>query len=524
MNVDVRAAIPDQRDAAELKTKSNPAQVLAMAADAPTRVTTTGSELKHGAILNALAMLASNFRAIFTLLIARLLGAAALGIFSVAWATTDLVSKIGIWGLDDATTAFVARAEAIGARRRSRLLFQVSLIVAVTLSTIVSLIFTVALRKFGDRLQMDPQMISALTIVLWALPGIALYRISTSVSRGMKVMKHDIFSRGLTEPFATTMAFLVALPLGFGIFAPEVAQIGGSIAGGIIAFVLAASLFRNLSRSNPGSVGAEAKELIYYTLPIGADQFLNAFIWRLDVLILGWFVGRAPGVTLTTLGIYGAVVGLANGLRRVSQPFTPIFAPVVAGMTATGEHEQAAATYARLLQWMLWILLPFVTVMIVAGQTILLLFGPTFQQGGQWLGIVAVACATNAFVNLGETVIMVQRPALNLLNSVITCVVGSTATFLLIARFGVLGAALGILITYVLQGAIRTIILRFVFHWPNPLRDVRPVMLTSIVAIIFSVLCRVFYPGIAGQIVAALVCLALFGGGWLYYRRANNPI
>jgi O-antigen/teichoic acid export membrane protein len=507
-----------------MKAVENRAAILAAARDAPGRVHTTGAELKRGAILNAFAMLASNFRAIFTLLIARLLGAAALGIFSVAWATTDLVSKIGIWGLDDATTAFVARAEAMGQRLRSRALFRLSLIVAVTLSAIVSLLSTFAIRRFGSRLRMEPEMISALTVILWALPGIALYRISTSVSRGMKVMKHDIFSRGLTEPFATTIAFLIALGMGFGIFAPEVAQIAGSIAAGIIAFVLAAGLFRDLAGADAADFRSEGRELLLYTLPIGADQFLNAFIWRVDVLILGWFVGRAPGVTLTTLGIYGAVVGLANGLRRVSQPFTPIFAPIVAGMTATGEHGEAAATYARLLQWMLWILLPFVAVMILAGQTILLVFGPTFQQGGQWLGIVAIACATNAFVNLGETVIMVQRPGLNLLNSLITCVVGSIATFLLISRLGVMGAALGILVTYVLQGAIRTIILRFVFHWPNPLSQIRPVVMTATVALIPAVLCRLFWPGSAGQIISALVCLALFGAGWVYYRRSEEQV
>ena len=41
-----------------------------------------GAELKRGAWTNLIAMLASNFRGIFTFLMARLLGPAALGIFS----------------------------------------------------------------------------------------------------------------------------------------------------------------------------------------------------------------------------------------------------------------------------------------------------------------------------------------------------------------------------------------------------------------------------------------------------------
>ena len=94
------------------------------ASDATARVDKTGVELKRGAFLNTIAMFASNFRGIFTFLVARLLGPAVLGMFSVAWATTDIISKIGVLGLDNAITTFIARSEAVGDRARSRSLFQ----------------------------------------------------------------------------------------------------------------------------------------------------------------------------------------------------------------------------------------------------------------------------------------------------------------------------------------------------------------------------------------------------------------
>src|SRR5947199_6883511 len=93
------------------------------ASDAPARVDETGVELKRGAFLNTIAMLASNFRGIFTFLVARILGPAALGIFSVAWANTDLASKIAVFGLDNAVTTFIARSQATDDFVRSRTLF-----------------------------------------------------------------------------------------------------------------------------------------------------------------------------------------------------------------------------------------------------------------------------------------------------------------------------------------------------------------------------------------------------------------
>jgi O-antigen/teichoic acid export membrane protein len=489
------------------------------AVDAPARVDETGVELKRGAFLNTIAMLASNFRGIFTFLVARMLGPAALGIFSVAWSTTDIISKIGVLGLDNAITTFIARSEAVGDRARSRALFRVAVVLGVAQSVVTAAIVIVGLRFFNNRLHMQPQMVSALALVLCAMPGLALYRISTAISRGMKVMQHDIYSRGMTEPMATTLAFLLAIAVGFKESSPEVAAIVGTAASGLIALALASTLFHHIpAHTDVVSPLGEARSLIAYAAPISIYQLINAFIARLDLLMLGYFVGRAPGVTLATVGVYSAVIGTANGLRKVNQAFNPIFAPVVAGMTATGDHEIAAATYARLAQWMLWILLPLVAVMAFAGSTILLLYGPAFWQGGVWLGIVALASATNAFVALGETVIMVQRPRLNLLHSSITCAVAAGGLLWLIPRFGAMGAAFGILLPYVVQGILRYATLRWVFHWKDSWSDIRPPLIAAGIALVPALVCRAFLSGIAGQVISAAAFLAIFGIQWLQHH------
>jgi O-antigen/teichoic acid export membrane protein len=358
-------------------------------------------------------------------------------------------------------------------------------------------------------------MVSALALVLCAMPGLALYRISTAVSRGMKVMQHDIYSRGMTEPIATTLAFLLAVAVGFNQSSPEVAAIIGTATSGLIAVTLASRLFRNVPPpATVVSLFAEARSLLGYAAPISIYQLINAFIARLDLLMLGYFVGRAPGVTLATVGVYSAVIGTANGLRKVNQAFNPIFAPVVAGMTVTGDHEIAAATYARLAEWMLWILLPLVAVMSLAGSTILLIYGPAFRQGGAWLGIVALASAINAFVYLGETVIMVQRPQLNLLHSLITCAVAFAGLLWLIPRFGAFGAAVGMLLPYIVQGTLRYATLRWVFHWKDSWSDIRPPLIAAAIALVPTLICRGFLSGVVEQVTSATVFLAVFGVQW----------
>src|SRR6202008_3047381 len=118
----------------------------------------------------------------------------------------------------------------------------------------------------------------------------------------MKEMKHDIFSRGITEPAITVLTLLIALGFGFARFAPELAAVCGTAASGIAALILAARLFSGVTARDTLSIWAEAKPLLAYAAPISVYQMFNAFILRLDVIMLGWFIGRAPGGTLATVG------------------------------------------------------------------------------------------------------------------------------------------------------------------------------------------------------------------------------
>ena len=507
-----------------VSTTENPTRIPPLATDAPARVDETGVELKRGAFLNTIAMLASNFRGVFTFLVARLLGPAALGTYLVAWATIELLSKIGLFGLDNAIVAFIARSEAVGDRARSHALFRLAVWLALLQSIVIAVASIIVLRLFGDRLRLDRQLASALSIMLCALPGLALYYINTAVSRGMKVMRHDIFSRGITQSIVTSVAFLLALTVGLQTFAPAFAAVAGTAASGIVALALAWSLFRTAPMRPAGfSYRAEAVRLLSYAANISAYDVLNALIVRMDVIMLACFIGRAPGVTLPVVGIYGAVVEVAGGLRKVNQAFNPIFAPLVAGMTVHGEQERAAAAFSQVAQWMLWILLPLLAVMTFAGGTILSIYGPAFRQGSTWLIIVAIACGTNAVVGLAETVIMVQKPRVNVLNSSITCVVAFIANLFLIRSFGVMGAAFGILLPYVLLGILRHRALRSVFRWRNPWANVGAPFIGGLVALVPALVCRAIISGVAGEISSSVVFLGVYFIVWRRHRARTPP-
>ncbi|MGI8437784.1 MAG: lipopolysaccharide biosynthesis protein [Chthoniobacterales bacterium] len=476
-----------------------------------------GAVLARGAFFNALAFFASTLRGIFMLLVARLLGSATLGIFGLAWAAMDLLSKFATLGLDYSSIAFVAKAEAAADRAGSRRVLRTAVTICLLSGFALSLAGFLLVWNFGPRFGLRPELARATAVMMLALPGVALYRVSNGLSRGMAVMHHDIFSRGLIDTLGTAAALLVAFALGLRELAPEIAAIAGASASGLVAFLLARRLFARTAPAVAGPVERGfTNRLMQASGPIALSDLLNVGVMQIDLILLGWFVGRAPGVTLATLGIYTAGVEIASGLRKVSQAFLPIFMPVVARQIAAGQMRAAEETYGYLARWMLALLLPALIVLALCGSAILRIFGPDFPRGGVWMAIVGAACALNAFVSLGETILMVERPGLNLGNSAIAFIAAIGCNLVFIPALGPLGAALGMLVPYTIQGLLRGFQIPRLLDWHWPWRALLKPWWAALLALPLALLVVFFSRGSLGQILAAAVYLSGYFLAWRF--------
>lgn len=470
----------------------------------------TGTELARGAIINVFALVTANFRGIFTFLIARLLGTATLGTFGIAWSTTDLLSKFGTFGMDTSTIALVAARHATDDTNGARALLRRAVVYGLLFSTIAALLGIAGFEFIGARLGQRPELVRTTALMLLALPGITLYRISNGVSRGMKVMKHDLYSHGFTETFSTIATLLVALAVGLRDLAPAVAVLVGTAAGGLMAFFLARSLFAK----QPTAREHVYAPLLRFSTPIAIYSLLNLLIMRMDVLLLG-ILGPRAGVSLGTIGVFVASVEIAGGMRKVRQAFDPMFTPIIARQSAVRDQRAMEESFAQLGRWVLAAQLPLMGVLCVAGGIGLNIFGPGFNRGATWVALLAIAHATNSFVGLAETVIMIQRPKLNLINSGLTVALQLGASLLLIPWLGATGAALGMMLAYMTQGVLRYCELRFLFHWHWPWRAFARPALAFAVSMVAALPFRMLINGWRGELTAGLVLLGVYVGTWM---------
>jgi O-antigen/teichoic acid export membrane protein len=198
-------------------------------------------------------------------------------------------------------------------------------------------------------------------------------------------------------------------------------------------------------------------------------------------------------------------------MRKVRQVFDPIFAPVAATRAVAGQRGSLRETVAGPGRWILSAQLPLVGALLLSSGLVLSVYGPGFRQGALWLALLGLAHGANSFAGLVETLIMIQRPGLNLFNAAAPIVVQLVVGVLLIPRVGVTGAALAMCAGFTIQGVLRFAEVRHVFGWSWPWSSLRRPLAAFFIALVPAVAVRLAAAAI-GEITAELIAGVLFLG------------
>jgi len=142
------------------------------------------------------------------------------------------------------------------------------------------------------------------------------------------------------------------------------------------------------------------------------------------------------------------------------------------------------------------------------------IFGPAFHRGGLWVAVIGAACALNAFVGVGETILMIERPRINLMNSAIAFAAAVGLNLMLIPAFGALGAALGIFFPYLIKGVLRWVEISWLLEWRWPWRALIKPWLVALAPFPLALLVRFMIHGWLSELTAAALYLAAYFIAW----------
>ena len=429
-------------------------------------------EVVKGTGVNFLGNLGKISRFGYYIIVTRFLGAEVLGLFSLGWHLIDMVSKFGLFGLDRAVIRYVSRfrtdGDAEGAHRTigQALLFGLvaSLIVTGTVWILAPLAGVFARWGSGSVFG-HPDFVQILRLLALCIPFYVLSSILLAALKGLRIMKFDIFVKGLSEPFVMLSTTIVLCLLGWTVPGLAFAYVLASVCGLALAirfFCSRFSLPRTLTWTRRLS---ESSRLVKFSAPIPIYDAFYSLMSRIDLFIIALFLPAA------SVGIYAATTEVAGIVKKIRQSVDPIFAPITSGLLHQDRKERVSLLFASVTRWILILEMAFLLVFGLWGSSILSIFGPAFSAGFWALILLAFGHTINGAFGSAEMILLMSgRSGINLLNTSLLVVVNLGLNLLLIPKYGITGAALAAAISLKLVNLLRIIEVRFLlgvhpFRW-----------------------------------------------------------
>ena len=391
------------------------------------------SLVRHAGYLVGLQAASLVAGAVANVIVARTLGAEGKGVVYLAFLVPQFLASIGGFGLRSAATYFTGRgADVRGLVRR---VFLAGLLFGLGYVALGFLLQDLLAATILDGLEMRWIHLSILLV-----PVTLLWAFADGVIQGLR--RFGLYTGVQTLSLVLRVAGLAGLLilLDGGTAGAMAAYAGATVLPGLLAVGVALTLAR------PGGTAVGIRELLGYGLRVQLGTVAQRANLSLDVFLINPYLGTAQ------VGLYSVAVMLAQLAWYVPGAFGQALFPVVSGSRA----EEAAETSARLGRMVVLITLPTLAALAaVAPWAVPLVFGEEFRGSLPALyGLMPGILAQGVAMILAQYLAGVGLPQRNSLASLVALGVNLPALFLLVPRWGILGAALASSLAYGTQAAL----------------------------------------------------------------------
>ncbi len=365
---------------------------------------------------------------------ARVLGTAEYGVFSYAITLAGFLTLFMDPGINWTLVRETAKAD----EEHRRTLFSTTFALkAVLIAAGVAII--VYLAPLFSTL---PGAKAVLPIVGLVLALDTLRDFFTSVMRAKEQMEWDAAIFVLTNFGILVFGFIF---LGMAATARSFAW--AYVAGDILGIALAAFLIRRYFKDLVGSFSAALIGPILRTAwPFALTGALGALLTNADLLILSWMRSASE------VGIYSAAIRIVQLLYLVPTVLQFSTMPVLARL-AKKEPERFRTVLERVTKVILMAAIPFgIGGAILATPLMGLIFGPAYASGGPTLGILLIGLVFDfPAVLLAGAIFAYDHQKSLIVTTAIAGITNVTLDLILIPPFGMLGSAVGTLITQIVS-------------------------------------------------------------------------
>jgi len=419
----------------------------------------TKGQIRGSSLLLVGKFLSRGINTLVQILIVRQLSQADYGAFAYALSVVAIVQTFATFGLDRAITRFVPIYQEQNQYKKLFgtvfMVFGVMFVLGLAMALMLNGLRDYVASAFFD----DEQALALLLILIFLAPVQAIDQSIIGVFAVFASPKAIFFRKNVLGPLLKLGVVLLLIAGGGDVFLLAWGQLAIGIFVVLIYMILLFRLLRKLALAQNFRMQTMTmpwREVLSFTIPLLSSDLMYMLMNQMDVIMLNYFNGSIDVASLR------AIQPTAKMNQTVLLSFGLLFTPLAARMFARGDREGINKLYWQNAVWIAVASFPiFALTFSLAAPITVLLYGERYADSAVYLALLSFGYYFNAALGQnGLTLKVFGKLRYSVTLNIAAGFANLGLNFLLIPRYGALGAAVGTTGTLVLHNIFKQIGLR----------------------------------------------------------------
>jgi len=383
---------------------------------------------------------------IYRIIIARHFGPEIYGMFSIGLMLIGWFYVFSMFGLSEGILRFIPQFRVKKKKNKINNLITFSLFLVTITSTIAGIFLFMSAEYISTQIFNNSQLIIFIKLFSIAVPLSAITQILISVIRAFEKIAWYSFILNIAQNLTKLFSLIILI----FIFKNSIILIVSYILGILVMFLLSyyVCFFKipeiHIKKSFKKDI--LNKELFNYSWPLMFSYvILSIFAWT-DTFLIGFFKDEI------FVGIYNSALPLAALLSFTPFLFMQLFLPLINRKYTEGSNDEIKELSKQINKWIFIINMPlFFFLVFFPGVILNILFGEAYISAAIPLSILSIGffimSQTETSLNLLK---MGKKSKLHLGDILIALIANLLLNMILIPRYGIIGAAIGTSISYII--------------------------------------------------------------------------
>ena len=388
---------------------------------------------------------------IFGIFVARALGPNQFGLYALGLTIFNTLSLIVPLGLDTAVVKFVSQQRGLGEQDKARSTISQAVLVTLLSGLLIGLGLALLSGWLSTAVYKNDALIPILLFFAAAIPMFSITTVLVSVAQAFHTIRQTVFIKYLWEPIGRFIIAALLLWGGFGLHGVLAALLLTYSVSVVVALRSTSQIADINFRRVPPWVQGNLQALFSFCLPLIVSTFFGVIAPRSDLLILGYWTHSSD------VGIYNAAFQTSAILALILGSFNTSFAPMIGRAFANQEWNTVKELYQAMCRWIFMFTVPLFISMVIFRQEILSVFGKEFVIGADCLVILAGGQLFNTIIGGANTILLMSGHSKKvMLNTIVIGLSLVAANWILIPRFGIMGAAAAASVSLIVTNFVRS--------------------------------------------------------------------